>query len=121
VNEALQALERLLGAGAAVPRFPPSSRYHAVPLAVHLRADGTPVAHLRRRVVPPPERFATVAEHRVTGSERVDHLAATHLGDPELAWRLADANGVLRPAELEEVGRRVRITLPEGIPGGQGA
>jgi hypothetical protein len=36
-----------------------------------------------------------------------------------LSWRLCDANGAMRPDELTETpGRRLRITLPEGIPGG---
>ena len=53
--------------------------------------------------------------------ERVDHLAAKYLGDPGLFWRLCDANGVINPQDLESVGRRVRISLPEGIPGVQDA
>jgi hypothetical protein len=45
-------------------------------------------------------------------------LGARHLGDAELWWRLADANGVVDPRDLTEpVGRRLRITLPEGVPG----
>ncbi len=52
--------------------------------------------------------------------ERLDLIAARYLGDPEQSWRQCDANGAVRPEELEEVGRRVRITLPEGIPGGGG-
>jgi hypothetical protein len=31
---------------------------------------------------------------------------------------VADANGAMRPDELtEEIGRKLRITLPEGVPG----
>ena len=46
-------------------------------------------------------------------------LAAGYLGDAELYWRLADANGAMRPRDLTETaGARVRITLPEGMPGG---
>ncbi|MFZ1707308.1 MAG: LysM domain-containing protein, partial [Anaerolineae bacterium] len=57
-------------------------------------------------------------EHTVAEGERPDLIAAAYLGDPEQFWRLCDANGVMRPEELtEEVGRRLRITLPEGIPG----
>lgn len=56
-------------------------------------------------------------EHAVTQGERLDNINARYLGDPEQFWRLCDANGVLHPRELEEVGRILRITLPEGIPG----
>lgn len=50
--------------------------------------------------------------------ERLDQVAAKYLGDPEAFWRIADANGAMRPQALTETaGRRLRITLPEGIPG----
>ncbi|MFL5804527.1 MAG: hypothetical protein ACJ8CR_22625 [Roseiflexaceae bacterium] len=45
-------------------------------------------------------------------------LPAGYLDDPEQFWRICDANRAMRPDELTEtVGRRLRITLPEGIPG----
>ncbi len=41
------------------------------------------------------------------------------VGDPQLYWRLCDANVVLDPDELtREAGRRLRVTLPAGVPGG---
>ena len=49
--------------------------------------------------------------------DRLDNITAEYLGDPEQFWRICDANATLHPAELEEVGRRLRITLSEGIPG----
>jgi hypothetical protein len=68
--------------------------------------------------VPPPERFALLQEHVVTQGERLDNITARYLDDPEQFWRICDANRALRPDELTEtVGRRLRITLPEGIPG----
>jgi len=98
--------------------FPPSSRYHDVETTTFAPPAAEPIVHLRRRLVPPPERFATIQEHVVAEGERPDTLAARFLGDAEQSWRLADANGVLRPEELTETpGRTVRITLPEGIPG----
>ena len=73
----------------------------------------------KRRLVPPPEHFALLQEHAVTEGERLDHIAANYLGDPEQFWRICDANGAMRPDELlEPIGRRLRITLPENIPGG---
>jgi hypothetical protein len=48
---------------------------------------------------------------------RADLIAAAELGDPEAAWRLADANDAMRSSELTAVlGRLLRITLPEGVP-----
>ncbi|MGI9182855.1 MAG: LysM domain-containing protein [Longimicrobiaceae bacterium] len=111
-------LEALLLVGAAASRFPPNSRYHGVATATITLPDGRQVAYLRRRFVPPPEALALLYTVRVAEGDRLDNLAATHLGDPELFWRIGDANAALRPDELtEEVGRELRITLPEGIPG----
>jgi len=98
--------------------FPPTSRYATTPIATWRRPDGTPVAYLTRRFVPAPEGFATLQWHRVLQGQRLDTIAAQYLGDPEQFWRLCDANRALRPQELTDtVGRQLRITLPEGIPG----
>ena len=95
--------------------FPPTSRYAGLALATAVLPDGTAVAYVRRRFIPPPESYAPLAEHTVTQGERLDIIAARYLGDPELFWRICDANVALEPAELEQEGRIVRITLPAGI------
>lgn len=98
--------------------IPPTSRYHPVERKRLDLPDGSQIAYLARRFVPGPDRFATIASHRVAQGERPDHVAAQQLGDPEQYWRLCDANGVLRPEALtERTGRELRITLPEGIAG----
>jgi hypothetical protein len=113
-------LTELLEASARGALFPAASRYHGIETAT-LERQGRTIVYLRRRFVPPPERFALLQEHVVTEGERPDTLAARYLGDAEQSWRLCDANGVMRPVELtEKVGRVVRITLPEGIPGATG-
>ena len=102
--------------------YPANSRYYALETAEHLTADGRTVVHLRRRFVPAPERFALLQEHVVTEGQRLDQISYQHTGDPEQFWRICDANGAIRPDELTEtVGRRLRITLPEGIPGNPNA
>jgi hypothetical protein len=98
-------------------RYPITSRYHGVETARLTLPDGRIVAYLRRRFLPSPDRFVALEEHLVGQGERVDVMAATFLGDPEQYWRLCDANGAWRPEDLERVGRRVLVTLPEGIPG----
>ena len=99
--------------------FSPSSRYYTIETAKLETADGETLVYLRRRFVPQPERLALLREHTVTQGDRLDNLAAQFLGDPEQFWRLCDANRALRPEELtEEVGRRLRITLPEGLSTG---
>jgi hypothetical protein len=97
--------------------FPPTSRYYGLETATLEGADGQTIVYLRRRFVPPPERFALLLEHVVADGERLDLIAATYLSDPLQWWRIADANRALNPEDLIEIGRRLRITLPEGIPG----
>jgi hypothetical protein len=96
--------------------FPITSRYAAVEVAHLELPDGTTVPHLRRRFVPAPERFAVLEEHAVAQGERLDHIAAERVGDPERFWLICDANRAIRPTELLEVGRRLAITLPADIP-----
>jgi len=98
--------------------FSLTSRYFGIPTATLDTADGRKIVYIRRRFVPPPERFELLLEHLVTQGERLDLIAAQYLGDPEHFWRMSDANGAVLPNELTEtIGRRLRITLPEGIPG----
>lgn len=98
--------------------FSPMSRYSGVETATIETPEGKVIIFLRRRFLPQPERFALLQEHVVLQGERLDNITARYLGDPEQFWRVCDANGAMRPDELTETaGRRLRITLPEGIPG----
>ena len=98
--------------------FPPTSRYFGIETAKREDPVHGTIVHLRRRFVPPPERFALLRDHIVKQNERLDNITALHLDDPEQFWRICDANRAMRPDALTEtIGRRLRITLPEGIPG----
>jgi hypothetical protein len=98
--------------------FPPTSRYHGQETAEQVLPNGNKVLYLRRRFLPQPESLALLQEHVVTQGDRLDNITAHYLGDPEQFWRVCDANRAMRPAELTEtIGRRLRIALPEGIPG----
>ena len=112
-------LKALLDAGVLnTSSFPPNSRYHGVAVATLEQKNQEPIAYLKRRFVPPPENFSVVQEYTVVQGDRVDNLAARYLGDPELYWRLCDANGAVRPDQLTETpGTTIAITLPEGVPG----
>lgn len=99
-------------------QFPMTSRYHGIATATHTTTDGRTITYLRRRFIPPPERFILLVEHTVVEGDRLDNITAQYLGDPEQFWRICDANVAMRPEELTEtIGRRLRITLPEGISG----
>jgi|GEM_PF-99867 hypothetical protein len=98
--------------------FPPTSRYYGMDTAKLKTATGKTIIYLHRRFLPAPERFALIQEHTVIQSDRLDNITAHYLGDPEQFWRIADANGVMYPTELTQpIGRKLRITLPEGIAG----
>lgn len=98
-------------------KFSPTSRYHGIDVATLTLPDGRTIAYVRRRFVPQPGRFALLREHVVRAGERLDHIAANYLGDPEQFWRIADANGAIAPETLtDEAGSIVRITLPADVP-----
>lgn len=115
--EALGAMLQALPLEATL--FPPNSRYNGLATKRLVTPEGEEIVYLSRRFVPQPELFALLREHTVVQGDRLDNLAALYLGDPELFWRICDANRALRPDELtEEVGRRLRMTLPAGLQGG---
>jgi len=97
--------------------FEPTSRYAQIEeVSLPVRdAEGREreVRYKKRRFLPPPGGEATIVEHTVTQGDRLDNLTSRYLGDPTQFWRVCDANGVLHPLELEEIGRAVRIALPD--------
>ena len=96
--------------------FASSSRYYGLEAATLAVTDpdglSRTVAYVRRRFVPPPADATRIVEHAFAAGERLDRVTARYLGDPTQFWQICDANLVLRPEELEEVGRTVHIGLP---------
>lgn len=112
MNDPLEALLKMIG---DTSLYPANSRYHGTPRALLELADGEKLPYLRRRFLPPAGRLPTLLEHTVNEGDRLDNLAAQYLGDPELAWRLCDANNVLHPREAtQRPGEQVRISLADG-------
>jgi nucleoid-associated protein YgaU len=98
--------------------FTSTSRYYGMDTETLTTADGTIIIYLKRRFLPSVDSFQLLQEHTVTQGERLDNIAAKFLGDPELFWRIADANGAMRPEDLvQTVGTILKITLPQGIIG----
>ena len=97
--------------------FDPTSRYADVETAelTVTDRDGRQrvVSYKRRRMIPDHRDQPVLAEPRIAEGDRLDNVTARHLGDPTQFWRLCDANVVLAPAELEQVGRLVRIVMAE--------
>jgi hypothetical protein len=99
--------------------FDPSSRYAGVEPATITTTDegGRPrvVVYARRRFIPDPSGEVVLAEHVVVEGDRLDWITAIYLGDPLQFWRVADANGAMRPEDLTaEPGQTVRITIANG-------
>ncbi|MCK4787490.1 MAG: hypothetical protein KAV87_27275 [Desulfobacteraceae bacterium] len=99
-------------------KFPITSRYHRIETKTMQTVKGKTIVYLKRRFVPPPERFDLLQEHTVVEGERLDIVTDHYLHDPVQFWRICDANNCMRPDDLlAEIGSKLRITLPEGIPG----
>ena len=110
---ATDPVQALIDAG-AIPSSPfaSNSRYAGVPFALYRRGPGDDAtAYVLRRFIPQRRDIAVLLEHIVTSGERPDLLAAQAFGDPELCWRIADANAVTDPFELTDT-LAARIAIP---------
>ena len=117
MDNALAAMIRS-AAGTGAPTNP-QSRYYGAAVEKTLLPDGTEVAYLSRRILPPASLYKQTQDHVVAQGDRVDNLAARYLGDPILFWMICDANGATDPDLLvAEPGRTIRIPLVSGIPPG---
>jgi hypothetical protein len=97
--------------------FEPTSRYYSIPTSTLTVTDSRDrpreIRYLWRRFIPSAESMTTLVEHTVTQGERLDNITARYLGDPTQFWRVCDANTVMRPEELEDIGRVIKIALPQ--------
>ena len=101
--------------------FAVNSRYYGLPVLIWTRADGTQLQYVARRLLPDPDTLSQIGSYIVGPADRLDRIAAAQFGDPQQAWRIADAARVLDPDELTQTpGRTLRITLPAGITGASG-
>lgn len=104
-----------------IESFAENSRYRGLPLLLLVDVNGVEHVYVGRRFLPAPEALAEVGRIEVHDGDRIDNIAGQVFGDAELYWRIVDANRSLTPGELtERIGRLLRITLPEGMPGPRG-
>lgn len=97
--------------------FAENSRYFETETA-EKKINRRKVVYLKRRFIPPADKFYKIRVYTVTEGDRLDNISADNLGDPELFWRIADANNAMKPSDLtDRIGLKLRITLPENITG----
>ena len=86
------------------------SRYEFV-ATDSLTVNGVELRFKRVRYIADTPAVAAVV---VNQSERLDHIAQRVYQDPELFWRICDANTALWPPDLEVPGRILKIPPAEG-------
>lgn len=93
--------------------FDRRSRYHELPELHYTDERGNTLVYKARRLLSRDPHRPVLWEVEVNDGERPDLLAARTLRQPELFWRVCDANDVMQPFELtSRSGRRVRILMP---------
>lgn len=88
------------------------SRYENVATDTFTDALAHAIKFKRIRFIPDtPAQLAVI----VNQGERLDHIAHRIYQDPELFWRICDANFALRPDDLvSEPGRAIKVPPAEG-------
>jgi hypothetical protein len=117
-------VQMLINAG-AIPSSPfgPTSRYAKVALGLYTfpgaeAGEETSVPYVLRRFVPQGRDIQLATRHQVRANDRGDNLAAAYLGDPQLNWRIADANLASDLLDFTAtLGMRIAIPLPPGAGG----
>ena len=82
------------------------SRYAGLPLYTVTDRRGRTHRALTIRIVPPTP---AVFRHLVAEADRLDLLAFTYYSKADRFWRIADANGDMRPDDLLQPGRRILV------------
>jgi hypothetical protein len=100
-----------------------TGRYAAAPIVTTTVTDAAQgareVRYLGRRTLPDPRHARALALHVVTLADRLDLVAAEHLGDPLAAWQIADANLALDPFQLtafDAEGDVLVVPFPDAAP-----
>lgn len=105
-------------AGKNASAFSSGSRYSDSETKTMKTSLGREIVFIKRRFIPQPGEFSVFQTHTIQEGDRLDNIASQYIGNPEHFWRICDANGAINPGELtENVGEKINITLPKGIPG----
>jgi hypothetical protein len=107
-----------VAAGTGAPTNP-SSRYYGATVEFYTTANGTQIAYLQRRIIPPADIYTSLQSYSLSEGDRLDNLAYKYLGDPILFWMICDANNAVDPDQLTaQPGYAIEIPLAAGIPPG---
>jgi hypothetical protein len=93
--------------------FDATSRYYSIELEKFVAPDGRVSSFKRRRFLPRGEDMPLLTEVTVIQGDRMDLIATRTIGDPEQFWRICDANNAMNPADLMEIGRLLKVPLPQ--------
>ena len=100
-----------------MPVFASTSRYRDLEVATLASPNREEIRYVSRRFLPTEAPAAILAVHTVTGGDRIDNVTAAYLADPELFWKVCDANAATRPDELTAHPGRTLIIPNPGIGG----
>lgn len=93
--------------------FTRGSRYEPIGESEWVTPDGRTIRYKRIRFLPSPQGNG---RYTVQQGDRPDLAAYRVAQDPEVYWRLCDANGTDRPAELTAT-PGARIVIPDASGG----
>lgn len=94
--------------------FESTSRYYNLPTKKFTTTDGRTIAYVQRRRLPQGKSLPIQGKVEVQEVDRLDHIAASTLGDPEQFWQICDANNTMNPTDLTtESGQQLRIPIPQ--------
>ncbi|HVR06732.1 MAG TPA: hypothetical protein VMW75_01680 [Thermoanaerobaculia bacterium] len=94
----------------------PTSRYAGLPYLTYLAPNGETIVHLSRRFLPQPRTIQgpTAVTVQQADRNRLDLVTARTLHQPELFWRIADANNGMDPFDLTHPpGLVLRVPAPQ--------
>ncbi|NQZ12322.1 MAG: hypothetical protein HRT35_34650 [Algicola sp.] len=91
--------------------FEQTSRYFHLENLTHVDENGHEIKYKSRRILPQPATVPSMVTIEVERGKRLDQICASTLGNPELSWKLGDANQTLALTDLEKRGTVLRIPL----------
>ena len=94
--------------------FEPDSRYYKIPNTYYVQPDGKKNGYKQRRFLPDESTIIKLGQINIPQEERLDILSWKTLGNPKLAWRICDANPILKSQTCFAAARQtIQIPKPQ--------